>query len=140
MPPVPWKADPQACVVPLQGQFMWCHNIELKELVAVARLWANKGARLTANLVWFLKAGQTAQVSAYYSASLSSSLDDAQDWELMANQKVHGKYPDMVKRSWQQLDIVVHLVHVDQVDSPIQIKNERTGYVQWLSTKVWPLI
>lgn len=47
--------------------------------------------------------------------SLPSILDDTQDWELVVDLKGHGKYPNMIQRSWQRPDIVVHAMSICQL-------------------------
>lgn len=59
----------------------------------------------------FLKAGQAAQFSGY---AASIFLDNAQDWELVADLKGHGKYPDVIQRSRQRPDKVIHSVPTHQ--------------------------
>lgn len=49
------------------------------------------------------------QISDYY-GSLSSFLDDTQDWELVVELKDRSGYLEVIQRSRQQPDIVVHFV------------------------------
>lgn len=49
------------------------------------------------------------QISDYY-GSLSSFLDDTQDWELVVELKDRSSYLEVIQRSRQQPDIVVHFV------------------------------
>lgn len=71
----------------------------------VDRLQANKDAKPKGDHMGFLKAGQAAQFSGY---AASIFLDNAQDWELVADLKGHGKYPDVIQRSRQRPDKVIH--------------------------------
>lgn len=81
---------------------------ELAPVVDMARLRVNKGARPMANPACFLKAGQMAQETVFYSVSFPSFLDDKQDWELVVDMMGHGKYPDVIQRSWQWPDILMY--------------------------------
>lgn len=49
------------------------------------------------------------QISDYY-GSLSSFLDGTQDWELVVELKDRSSYLEVIQRSRQQPDIVVHFV------------------------------
>lgn len=81
----------------------------------VPRFQANKVTVPRADPVHILKAGQTAKGSGHYCMSLPSILDDTQDWKLVVDLKGHGKYPNMIQRSWQRPDIVVHAMSICQL-------------------------
>lgn len=94
------------------------------------------GARPRAKPVCFLKARHTAQglattLGAYH---LSLMTCPVQDRELVVDLKGPSKYPDMIPRSRQRPDIVLHYVvvsvHVDQVDGPIRTENGGAVHVQ----------
>lgn len=151
--PVPKKADPHACVVCLQGgprvrsiHVMPEYRTEwIGAIVDVPRFQANKVTVPRADPVHILKAGQTVKGSGHYCMSLPSILDDTQDWKLVVDLKGHGKYPNMIQRSWQRPDIVVHAMSICQLFwlswwSHTNWKWRGSIWTRWQSMKVWPLI
>lgn len=81
--------------------------MDLVVVVDIAKLQANKIAKPKPELMWFLKAGQTAHDKNYY-GSVPSLLEAARDWEVEVGLKGHGRYPEVFREFGMLPDIILH--------------------------------